>query len=71
MKSDYRQTIERTPDGWRILGDPETYPTLQEAWDEARQDLLQVGGGRIEVVDTRGRVRARHTVLVQDLGHAR
>ena len=70
MRSDYRETITRTDQGWTIVGDPGTvYPTLQEAWDEARQDLLHVGGGWLEVIDRRGRVRASYMVTVQDLGH--
>ena len=71
MRTTYRQTIERTGSGWSVVGDPDraVYASLQEAWDEARHDLLHVGGGRIEVVDRRGRVRACETIAVQDLGH--
>jgi hypothetical protein len=67
---EYTQTIERHRDGWAIVGTDEVYRSLQEAWDEARHDLLHVGGGRIVVIDRHGRVRASGTVAVHDLGHA-
>jgi hypothetical protein len=67
---EYTHTIKRQGAGWAIVGIDESYASLQEAWDEARHDLLHVGGGRIVVVDRHGRVRAAETVAVHDLGHA-
>ena len=67
---EYISRIARVADGWAIVGTDEVYASLQEAWDEARHDLLHLGGGRIVVVDRHGRARASETVAVHDLGHA-